>query len=74
MSSTQAGSNGASGAPPVPLRFEVTLLAVTDVDRAKAFYERLGWRLDADFPLGEHDRIIQFTPRVRPRRSSSAPG
>ena len=41
MSSTPAGSNGASGAPPVPLRFEVTLLAVTDVDRAKAFYERL---------------------------------
>ena len=66
MSSTQAGSNGASGAPPVPLRFEVTLLAVTDVDRAKAFYERLGWRLDADFPLGEHDRIIQFTPPGAP--------
>jgi catechol 2,3-dioxygenase-like lactoylglutathione lyase family enzyme len=66
MSSTQAGSNGASGAPPVPLRFEVTLLAVTDVDRAKAFYDRLGWRLDADFPLGEHDRIIQFTPPGAP--------
>jgi catechol 2,3-dioxygenase-like lactoylglutathione lyase family enzyme len=66
MSSTETGSNGASGAPPVPLRFEVTLLAVTDVDRAKAFYERLGWRLDADFPLGEHDRIIQFTPPGAP--------
>jgi catechol 2,3-dioxygenase-like lactoylglutathione lyase family enzyme len=44
------------------LRFEVTLLAVADVDRAKAFYAGLGWRLDADFPLGEHDRIVQFTP------------
>jgi catechol 2,3-dioxygenase-like lactoylglutathione lyase family enzyme len=62
MSST----NGAASASPVPLRFEVTLLAVTDVDRAKAFYERLGWRLDADFPLGEHDRIIQFTPPGAP--------
>jgi catechol 2,3-dioxygenase-like lactoylglutathione lyase family enzyme len=69
MSSTQPdnkGANGASGPPAVPLRFEVALLAVTDVDRAKAFYERLGWRLDADFPLGDHDRIVQFTPPGSP--------
>jgi hypothetical protein len=77
MSGTQPankGANGASGPPAVPLRFEVALLAVADVDRAKAFYERLGWRLDADFPLGAHDRIVQFTPRARPPRSSSARG
>jgi len=55
-----------SSTPAVPLRFEVTLLAVADVDRAKAFYERLGWRLDADFPLGDHDRIVQFTPPGAP--------
>ena len=66
MSSTPAGSNGASGAPPVPMRFEVTVLAVADVDRAKAFYERLGWRLDADFPLDEDDRIVQLTPPGSP--------
>jgi catechol 2,3-dioxygenase-like lactoylglutathione lyase family enzyme len=46
----------------VPLRLEVTVLGVSDVDRAKAFYQGLGWRLDADFPLDEHFRIVQFTP------------
>ena len=65
MSSTQTSgettTNGAGNAP-VPLRFEVTLLPVTDVDRAKAFYEGLGWRLDADFPIDEGYRIVQMTP------------
>jgi catechol 2,3-dioxygenase-like lactoylglutathione lyase family enzyme len=50
----------------VALRFEVTLLPVSDVDRAKAFYEGLGWRLDADFPIDEHYRIVQFTPPGSP--------
>jgi len=46
----------------VPTRFEVTRLPVTDFDRAKAFYQRLGWRLDIEFkPDGEH-RVLQFTP------------
>jgi catechol 2,3-dioxygenase-like lactoylglutathione lyase family enzyme len=67
MSSTQSSSNGASEAPAtVALRFEVTVLPVTDVDRAKAFYEGLGWRLDADFPLDEHYRIVQLTPPGSP--------
>jgi catechol 2,3-dioxygenase-like lactoylglutathione lyase family enzyme len=61
-----AHGNGASRPAPVPLPFEVTLVAVTDVDRAKAFYSALGWRLDADFPLGERDRIVQFTPPGSP--------
>jgi catechol 2,3-dioxygenase-like lactoylglutathione lyase family enzyme len=39
---------------------------VADVDRAKAFYERPGWRLDADFVLGEHLRIVQVTPPQSP--------
>jgi catechol 2,3-dioxygenase-like lactoylglutathione lyase family enzyme len=55
-------TNGASGSAPVPLRFEVTVLAVADVDRAKAFYLGLGWRLDADFPVDANYRIVQFTP------------
>jgi catechol 2,3-dioxygenase-like lactoylglutathione lyase family enzyme len=69
MSGTQPSNesgNGASGTQPVPLRFEVTLLPVADVDRAKAFYQGLGWRLDADFPLGENDRIVQLTPPDSP--------
>ena len=56
----------ASGPATVALRFEVTVLPVTDVDRAKAFYERLGWRLDADFPLDERTRVVQFTPPASP--------
>jgi catechol 2,3-dioxygenase-like lactoylglutathione lyase family enzyme len=51
---------------PIPLRFEVTVLAVTDVDRAKAFYEGLGWRLDADFPVDEGFRVVQLTPPGSP--------
>ena len=48
------------------LRLEVVVLGVSDVDRAKAFYEGLGWRLDADFPIDEHFRIVQFTPPGSP--------
>ena len=55
-----------AGAAAVPLRFEVTVLPVADVDRAKAFYERLGWRLDADAPIDDHARVVQFTPPGSP--------
>src|SRR5581483_12013659 len=51
-----------SGPATTALRFEVTMLPVADVERAKAFYEGLGWRLDADFTLDDHTRIIQITP------------
>jgi catechol 2,3-dioxygenase-like lactoylglutathione lyase family enzyme len=50
----------------VAYRFEVTVIPVSDVDRAKDFYVRLGWRLDADFPIDEHFRIVQFTPPGSP--------
>jgi catechol 2,3-dioxygenase-like lactoylglutathione lyase family enzyme len=46
----------------VDMKFEIVVLAVADVDRAKEFYARLGWRLDADFAGGNEFRIIQFTP------------
>ena len=46
----------------VPMRFEVTTLPVADVDRAKAFYQRLGWRLDIDFNPTPDSRGVQFTP------------
>src|ERR1700693_2436956 len=46
----------------VDMKLEVVVLGVSDVDRAKAFYENLGWRLDADFATGDDFRVIQFTP------------
>ncbi len=52
MSSTPMSADAAtesSGTVGVPMAFEVTTLPVADVDRAKAFYQRLGWRLDIDF-------------------------
>jgi len=55
-----------SGAATISLRFEVTVIPVSDVDRAKDFYWNLGWRLDADFPLSETYRIVQFTPPGSP--------
>jgi catechol 2,3-dioxygenase-like lactoylglutathione lyase family enzyme len=45
------------------MKFEVVVIPVSDVDRAKEFYERLGWRLDADYVNGDDFRVIQFTPR-----------
>jgi catechol 2,3-dioxygenase-like lactoylglutathione lyase family enzyme len=46
----------------VDYRLEVVRVPVSDVDRAKDFYQRLGWRLDADFSLGEGIRAVQVTP------------
>ena len=65
MTSTQVSSDGASevpGSPLVDMRLEVVLLPVSDVDRAKDFYAGLGWRLDADFPVGDDFRVVQLTP------------
>jgi catechol 2,3-dioxygenase-like lactoylglutathione lyase family enzyme len=47
---------------PVEMKLEVVVIGVSDVDRAKTFYEKLGWRLDADFAKGDEFRVIQFTP------------
>jgi catechol 2,3-dioxygenase-like lactoylglutathione lyase family enzyme len=65
MSSTAVDTTGATGAASpgsVDLKLEVVIIPVSDVDRSKRFYEGLGWRLDADFPLGDDLRIVQFTP------------
>jgi catechol 2,3-dioxygenase-like lactoylglutathione lyase family enzyme len=65
MSDTQVSSDVTTQASPaaaVPLRFEAAVLPVADVDRAKAFYVGLGWRLDADFTIDENYRILQLTP------------
>jgi catechol 2,3-dioxygenase-like lactoylglutathione lyase family enzyme len=44
------------------LKLEVVVIPVADADRAKEFYGRLGWRLDADFPFDNGFRVVQFTP------------
>ena len=49
-------------ATPIDMKLEVQILPVSDVDRSKGFYHRLGWRLDADDAPLEGLRIVQFTP------------
>jgi catechol 2,3-dioxygenase-like lactoylglutathione lyase family enzyme len=56
----------ASAVAAVPMKFEVTTLPVADVDRAKAFYQGLGWRLDIDFKPTPDTRGVQFTPPGSP--------
>ena len=54
--------NGGPGAATVDLKLEALVIPVSDVDRAKKFYENFGWRLDADFPFDNGFRVVQFTP------------
>ena len=53
---------GGASAAKVDMKFEVIVIPVADVDRSKAFYTRLGWKLDADFPFDNGFRVVQFTP------------
>jgi catechol 2,3-dioxygenase-like lactoylglutathione lyase family enzyme len=69
MNSPQTSVDAATEAtdfPAIPMRFEVTTLPVADVDRAKDFYQRLGWRLDIDFRPSPDTRGVQFTPPGSP--------
>jgi catechol 2,3-dioxygenase-like lactoylglutathione lyase family enzyme len=50
----------------VDMKLEVVVIPVTDVERAKGFYGDLGWRLDADFAVGDEFRVVQFTPPGSP--------
>ena len=50
----------------VDLKLEAVVIPVSDVDRAKRFYGGLGWRLDADFVVGDEFRVVQFTPPGSP--------
>jgi catechol 2,3-dioxygenase-like lactoylglutathione lyase family enzyme len=56
----------AKGVATTPMRFEVTAVPVADVERAKEFYQRLGWRLDIDFNPTPDTRGVQFTPPGSP--------
>jgi catechol 2,3-dioxygenase-like lactoylglutathione lyase family enzyme len=55
-----------TGDGPVDLKLEVVVIGVSDVDRAKAYYEKLGWRIDADFTTGPDWRVVQVTPPHSP--------
>ena len=69
MSSTQVRSATAIETPrarTVDMKLEVVVIPVSDVDRAKRFYSNLGWRLDADFVVGDAFRVVQFTPPGSP--------
>jgi predicted enzyme related to lactoylglutathione lyase len=52
----------ATRVPKADMKFEVVVIPVSDVDRAKRFYAALGWRLDLDFVASKQYRVIQFTP------------
>ena len=84
MSTTEARSRDTTkdaNVAEVDLKLEVVVIPVSDVDRAKAFYAELGWRLDADVATGDDFRIVQFTPpgsacsiQFGTNVSSAAPG
>src|SRR5262252_7281990 len=65
MSSSDVGDQTAgqtANGPGVDMNLEVVTLPVADVDRSKAFYQNLGWRLDIDLVLSDEVRTVQFTP------------
>ena len=65
MSSSGLSIASSTGVPHVgvcDMKLEVVTLPVSDVDRAKSFYESLGWRCDADIVRGENFRAVQLTP------------
>src|SRR5579863_1561322 len=84
MSTSEARTNDAPrGAHPgsADLKLEVVVIPVSDVHRSKDFYQRLGWRLDADFPFDNGFRVVQFTPpgsgcsvQFGTKMTSAAPG
>jgi catechol 2,3-dioxygenase-like lactoylglutathione lyase family enzyme len=65
MSTTELRSNDTirpASVAGLDMKFEIVVIPVSDVDRAKEFYAKLGWRLDADYDNGNDFRVIQFTP------------
>ena len=65
MSSSEVGSAGSTETAQmsaIDMGLEVVTVPVFDVERAKRFYQSLGWRLDADFAVGDDARLVQMTP------------
>src|SRR5689334_10300528 len=84
MSATEAPSSATAhdeAATNVDLKLEVVVIPVSDVDRSKAFYGQLGWRLDADFAFDNGVKVVQLTPPGSPasiqfgtKMTSASPG
>ena len=69
MASTDVSGESAGGtesAQGVDMALEVVTLPVSDVDRAKSFYQSLGWRFDIDLVVSDDARTVQFTPPHSP--------
>jgi catechol 2,3-dioxygenase-like lactoylglutathione lyase family enzyme len=66
MTGTNVRTDSSTAASPMPgaveMKLEVVVVPVSDADRAKRFYQNLGWRLDADFVITDDFRVLQFTP------------
>src|SRR5215211_640777 len=65
MSTTDVSRDSTSGresALGVDMKLEVVTLPVSDIDRARSFYESLGWRLDIDLVVSDDIRLLQMTP------------
>src|SRR6202167_5388137 len=65
MNTKEVSKNEETKGPSVAdldMKLEVVVIPVSDVDRAKEFYSRIGWRLDADRSAGDNFRLVQFTP------------
>jgi catechol 2,3-dioxygenase-like lactoylglutathione lyase family enzyme len=62
MTQLEENITSSSSAATIDMKLEVVVIPVSDVDRAKEFYGRLGWRLDADFRFDNGFRVVQFTP------------
>jgi catechol 2,3-dioxygenase-like lactoylglutathione lyase family enzyme len=58
----RSNGSGAASATTVDMKLEIVVIPVSNVDSAKEFYGRLGWRLDAEFSGSDDYRILQFTP------------
>src|SRR3954471_12466438 len=69
MTSTGASSETWTETPEVgtvDMKLEVVTVPVSDVERAKRFYQSMGWRLDVDLVLSEDIRLVQMTPPHSP--------
>jgi catechol 2,3-dioxygenase-like lactoylglutathione lyase family enzyme len=78
---TDSHIHSGAGTGRVDTKLEVVVIPVADVDRSKAYYAKLGWRLDADFPFPNGFRVVQFTPpgsgcsvQFGAKMTSAAPG
>ena len=58
-------ATGRASVAELDMKLEVIVIPVSDVERAKEFYAKLGWRLDADFAADDDFRVMQFTPPGR---------